>query len=221
MAVSLCVYHSSPRLPWDKPHFFLLFMLWSILKEASINICHKIFTAVKQKLHIDTWMRLLQVAQPLSYPASQPLLAGSLPPHLCGPQQWRGISGSLPWTGMWRVSLLRTQCIIGGRIGRCVQDLTRSRSPCPLRLCFMVVGPRGWVGVSPKSPQPRPQSQKPREQVAMEKEGKSGCSEDQCFPQVMGEGGATGGLPGKQQCKASWCLSQLCGRQETSRAGVI
>lgn len=176
MAVGLCVYHSSPRLPWDKPHFFLLFMLWSILKEASINICHKIFTAVKQKLHVDTWMRLLQVAQPLSYPASQPLLAGSLPPHLCGPQQWRGISGSLPWTGMWRVSLLRTQCIIRGRTGRCVQDLTRSRSPCPLRLCFMVVGPGGWVGVSPKSPQPRPQAQKPREQVAMEKEGKSGCS---------------------------------------------
>lgn len=150
-------------------------MLWSILKEASLNICHKIFTAVKQKLHVDTWMRLLQVTQLLSYPASQPLLAGSLPPHLCAPRRWRGFREP-PMD--WHVK------------GESVEDTGRPKRknwkvcsgphseqiPYPLKLCFMVVGAGGWVGVSPKSPQPRPQAQKPREQKAMEKEGKSGRS---------------------------------------------
>lgn len=66
-----------------KPHFFLLLMLWSMLEEASINICHENFAAVKQKLHVDTWMRLLQpTPQPQQLlsdfwqPASHPSPAG-------------------------------------------------------------------------------------------------------------------------------------------------
>lgn len=41
--------------PRTEPHFFLLFMPWSILEEASVNICRKNSAAVKQKLHVDTF----------------------------------------------------------------------------------------------------------------------------------------------------------------------
>ena len=78
VCVSTTVALNCPR---TKPHFFLLLVLWSALEEASINICHENFAAVKQKLHVDTWMRLLQPTpqpqqllsdfwQPASHPTS-------------------------------------------------------------------------------------------------------------------------------------------------------
>lgn len=86
----------------------------------------------------------------------------------------------------------------------CLRPDSYSTFSCPLGPCFIGVragsSGAGWGGrgLSPESPQARPQAQRPGEQAAMEKESQVCSGETNAF--LGSQGARPGGPQGKRDC---------------------